>query len=138
MNNRFTRCIDPISKHQGSLRLGLQGYPKILNNFKYRKLCSARTRCTSQCGTFQRDAAGPHPGAGKYRDSYTSQHNIGCAAHKDDIGDIKPGRSPHRKTNNSTRRERLDEKSGLRSTTDEHGHRASRNLTPSDPTSRQD
>ena len=123
---------------QVSLRLGLQGDPNILKNFEDKSLCSTRTRCTSQCSTFHRDAVGPHPGAGEYCDSYTSQKNIGCAAHEDNIGAIKPGCSPHRKTCNSTSQERPDEKSGHRSTTAEHGHWASSNSTPSDTTSSQD
>ena len=91
---------------QGSLLSRLQGDPKILKNFEDRRLCSARTRCTSQCGTFHRDAAGPHSSAGESRNGYTSQQNIGRDVHKDDIGAIEPSRSPHHKTCNSTSRER--------------------------------
>ena len=115
----------------------LQGYPKILKDLKDQRLCRKRTRCTSQCGTFHQGAAGPHPGTGKYRNGYTSRQNIGRAAHEDYIRAIEPSHSPHRKTHDSTSRERPAEKSGHRSTPAKHGHRASSNSTPSDPTSSQ-
>ena len=71
-----------MEKFQGSLRSGLQRDTNTLNNFEDQRLCSTHTRCTSQCGTFYRDAAGPHPGAGKYRNVYTIQKNIGHVAHE--------------------------------------------------------
>ena len=83
----------------------LQVDPKIFKELEDQRLCIERTRCKSQCGTFQRDTEGPHPGAGESCDGYTSQQNIHCAAHEDDIGGIKPSRSPHRETRNITNRE---------------------------------
>ena len=93
---------------QVSLLSSLQGYSKILNNFEDRRLCSARTRCTIQCGTFRQDAAGPHPGAGEYRDRHTIRKDISRAAHEDDIGAINTGCSPDCETRNSASRELLD------------------------------
>ena len=90
----------------------LQGDPKILKDLKERRLCSERTRCTSQCGNFQRDAAGPHPGAGKSHNGYISGQNIGRAAHEDDIRAIEPSRSTHCKNCDGTIRERPAEKIG--------------------------
>ena len=123
---------------QGSLCSSLQGDPNILKDLEDQRLCSKRTLCINQCVTFHRDAAGPHPGAGEYRNGYTSWQNIGRAAHEDDIGAIKPGLSPHCKICNRTSRERPAEKSGHRSTTAKQVHRASSNLNLSDPTSSQD
>ena len=97
---------------KGSLFLILKGDPKILKDLEDQRLCSECTCCTRQCITFHRDAAGPHPGADKSRDGYTSQQNIGRAAHEDDIGAIEPSCSPHHKTCNSTSRERPAEKIG--------------------------
>ena len=88
------------------------------------------TRHTSQCGTFHRYAAGPHPGAGKSCNGYTSRQKIGRAAHQDDIRAIKPSRYPHPEACDSTIRER--------STPSDHGHRASSNSTPSDQNTNQD
>ena len=90
---------------QGSLRSSLQGDTKTLKEIEYRRMCSKRTRRTSQCGNVHQDAAGPHPSAGESRTGYTSPQNIGRADHKDDIRAIEPSCYSHCKTSDRTIRE---------------------------------
>ena len=97
---------------QGSFCLNLQGDPKIIKDLEDQRICSKRTHRTIQCGTFHRDTARPHPGAGESCNGYTIRQNIGRAAHEDNIRAIEPIHSPHRKTHDSTSRERPAEKIG--------------------------
>ena len=123
---------------QGSLCSSLQGEQKNLKEPEYQRLCSNLTCCTSQCGTFHQNAAGPHPGDGKSHNGYTSRHNIGRVSHEDYIRAIDPSCSPQHKTCDITSQELPAEKSVHCSTPAKLGHRASRNSTPSDPNSSQD
>ena len=133
-----TKAQENLEQLQGSFLSSLQGDPKIIKCLKDLRLCSKRARLTSQCGTFRRDAAGPHPGSGEYCNGYTNLQNLGRAADKDYLRAIKPSRYPHRKTCKSAIRECPSEKLGHCSALDEHGHQASRNSTPSDLNSNQD
>ena len=120
--SRKTRLDKTWSNFKDDFFLILQGDPKILKDLKYQRLYSERTRCTSQCSTFHRYTAEPHPGAVEFCYGYTSRQNINHAAHEDDTEAIDTSHSPHHETSDSTSRERLAEKLGHCSTPDEHGH----------------
>ena len=95
---------------QGSLRLSLQGNPKIIKEIEDQRLCSKCTQRTSQCGTFHQYAAGPHPGAGKSRNGDTIRQNLSFSDHEDGIRAIKPTCYPNRETHDSAIPERPSEK----------------------------
>ena len=107
-----TKAQENLEQLQGSLCSILQGDPKITKDLEDQRLCSERARHTSRCGTFCQDAAGPHPGASKSHNSYTSQQNLGRAADEDNIRAIKPIRYPRSETHDSATRERPAEKNG--------------------------
>ena len=100
------KALENLKQLQDLLQSSLQGDPRIIEDLKYRRLCSKCTCCTSQCGSFHQDAAGSHPGAGESCNRYTSRQNLGSAADKYDLRAIEPSNYPRCETRDSTRRER--------------------------------
>ena len=90
-----TKAQENLEQLQVSLCSILQGDPKIIEDLEDQRLCIKHTRCTSQCGNFYQNEAGPHPGAGECCNDNTSRQNIKYAADKNDIRAIDPIRHPH-------------------------------------------
>ena len=100
------KAQENLEQLQGSLHSSVQGNPKIIKDIEDQRICSKCARYTSQCGAFQRYAAGPHNGAGKPRNDDTIQQNLSCTVDEDNLGALEPSRYPNCKTRNSAVRER--------------------------------
>ena len=100
-----TKTQENLEQLQGSLCKSVQGKPKIIQDFKYQMVCRECAIRTSQCGAFHQDAAGPHPGYGKSRNSDKSKQNLSRAVDKGNIGALNPICYSNRETSNSTVRE---------------------------------
>ena len=124
-----------MEQFQGSLLLGFKGDPKILKNFKDQRLCSACTRCTSQCGTFT-EMQQDHTLALTNIATATQDDRTLVTLLTDTISELSR-QVAHLTAKLATAQAENAQikKSGHRPTMAQHGHRASSNSTPSDPTS---